>query len=268
VKCSVGLPVALIALSMIAAASQAHYNMLLPGSWSAKKGDSVTITYQWGHPFEHQLFDAPLPEAVLIVPPGGAATLDLNKTRQEIKVAGEGQNKLKAHRFQFTPQERGDYVIVLHVPPIWMEEEQEFLHDKVKVVLHVQAQKGWDHESYTSDYPLDLAPLTRPYGLQPGMAFQVQVRALGKPVPNTLVEIEHYNPAPPEKLPPDEHITRTAKSDPSGVVTTTLTDPGWWCITAQQDGGKRMRDGKEYPVRRRVTFWVYVDERSGSKSSK
>src|SRR5689334_9676352 len=107
--------------------------MLFPGSWSAKKRDSVTITYQWGHPFEHQLFDAPVPEAVTVVSPGGAA-LDLNKSRQEARIAGEGEKKSAAHRFQFTPDERGDYLIVLHVPPIWMEEEQEFVHDKVKTI--------------------------------------------------------------------------------------------------------------------------------------
>ena len=26
-----------------------------------KKGEAVTVLYQWGHPFEHQLFDAPSP---------------------------------------------------------------------------------------------------------------------------------------------------------------------------------------------------------------
>jgi cobalt/nickel transport protein len=267
-KRSIGLPAAVIALILSAAASQAHYNMLLPDSWSAKKGETAGVTYQWGHPFEHQLFDAPLPEAVLLLSPAGAKTIGLSRTRQEIKVAGEGQKKVTAHRFQFTPDERGDYVIVLHVPPIWMDDEQEFLHDKVKAVLHVQAQKGWDREVFSGEQPLDLVPLTRPYGLQPGMVFQAQVRALGRPVPDTLVEVERYNPVPPDKLPPDEHITRTAKTDPSGVVTTTLTEPGWWCLTAQQDGGKKMHDGKEYPVRRRVTFWVYVDERPESKSSK
>jgi hypothetical protein len=34
----------------------AHFNMLLPDKPSAKKGEDVVITYQWGHPFELQLF--------------------------------------------------------------------------------------------------------------------------------------------------------------------------------------------------------------------
>ena len=77
--------------------------------------------------------------------------------------------------------------------------------------------------------------------------------------PPCLVEIERYNPTAPKELPADEHITRASKTDPNGVVTCTLTEPGWWCITAQRNGGVLMREGKEFPVRERATLWVYVD---------
>ena len=134
-------------------------------------------------------------------------------------------------------------------------------------MLHVQAQKGWDA---TAEAPLQLTPLTRPYGLQPGMVFQAQALAAGKPLGGAVVEIERYNapPAPeppftPKKpIPPDEQIMRTAKTDPNGVVTCTLTEAGWWCVTAQRDGGKKERDGKMYPVKQRATFWVFVDEKT------
>ena len=51
-------------LARAASCGQAHYNMLLPSSSWAKKGEVVTFTYQWGHPFEHQLFDALLLDVV------------------------------------------------------------------------------------------------------------------------------------------------------------------------------------------------------------
>jgi uncharacterized GH25 family protein len=75
-----------------------------------------------------------------------------------------------------------------------------------------------------------------------------------------LVEVERYNPAPPKTLPADEFITRTVKTDPNGVATVTLPEPGWWAITAITDGGTRIRDGKAYPVKVRSTLWVPVDE--------
>jgi uncharacterized GH25 family protein len=93
------------------------------------------------------------------------------------------------------------------------------------------------------------------------MVFQAQ--ADPRPLPGharELVEVEHYNPVPPQTLPTDEQITRTAKLDPNGVATYTLTEPGWWCLTAQHDGGKREHEGRTYPVRQRATLWVYVGE--------
>ncbi len=79
------------------------------------------------------------------------------------------------------------------------------------------------------------------------------------------MEIERYNPTPPKELPPDEHITRTVKTDPSGVATCTLTEPGWWCLTAQRDAGKMEHNRKSYPVRQRTTLWVFVDEKPQGK---
>ena len=39
--------------------------MLLPASPSGASEQEVVIVYQWGHPYEHQLFDAPNPEAAM-----------------------------------------------------------------------------------------------------------------------------------------------------------------------------------------------------------
>ncbi len=75
-----------------------------------------------------------------------------------------------------------------------------------------------------------------------------------------MVEVERYNPSPPANLPPDEHITRTTKTDPAGIVTVSLMEPGWWGLTAARNGGKKEHDGKSFPIRERVTLWVFVDD--------
>ncbi len=271
---------AVLALAALAGPAGAHYSMLLPAAASGKKGEAITLVYQWGHPFEHQLFDAPSPLSLTVRAPDGKQT-DLTAALEKTTV-GEGDKKAAAYRLRFTPEERGDYVFLLRTPPIWMEDEKEFWQDTVKVVLHVQAQRGWDEGEIAGEWE----PLTRPYGLPPGVAFQARlwVPLVGlerppRPVGPTgldtrpreaprvlaskscLVEIERYNPAPPPRLPPDEQITRTARTDPGGVVTATLPEPGWWCLTARvKDSDKKERDGKEYPLRQRSTLWVYVDE--------
>jgi uncharacterized GH25 family protein len=244
----------LLAAAAVDAPAGAHYSMLLPEAAGAKKGEAVTLTYQWGHPFEHQLFDAPPPVSLTVRGPDGKQT-NLKGSLEKTTLEG-GEKKVTAYRLRFTPAERGDYVFVLRTPPMWMEEEGEFLQDTVQVVLHVQAQKGWDAPEREGAWE----PLTRPYGLPAGVAFQAR---LSPPAPagGRLVEIERYNRTPPDKLPPDEQITHTAKTDPNGVVTATLTDPGWWCLTATVGHDKKERDGKEYPLRQRSILWVHVDDR-------
>jgi cobalt/nickel transport protein len=259
---AIGLALAVLAVAV--GHSEAHFNMLLlGGNGSAKKGEAVTIVYQWGHPFEHQLFDAPRPDSLSVTAPDGKRT-DLLSTLEKTTVsAGEGKS-VTAYRFRFTPDARGDYIFVLRTPPIWMEEEAEFYQDTVKAVLHVQAQKGWD--AYVGE-EFEILPLTRPYGLQPGMVFQAQLQ-FHPPGTQTIVapltgpiDIERYNSETPKDLPPDEQITHTARADPNGVVTGTLTRAGWWCLTAARTGGTRAHEGKERPLVQRSTLWVFVDER-------
>jgi cobalt/nickel transport protein len=254
---------ALAALAAAATPSNAHFNMLLPEHASVKKGETVTILYQWGHPFEHQLFDALRPERLSVQSPDGKQTDLLDSLEKTTVPAGEGKS-VTAYRLRFTPDSRGDYVFLLRTPPIWMEEEGEFFQDTVKMILHVQAQKGWD---VPAGAEFELVPLTRPYGLQAGMVYQAQLRfhPPGSPVvftPATKpIEIEHYNVAPPKELPSDEQVTRTARPDRSGAVTATLTEAGWWCLTAVRRGEPRAHEGKERPVQERTTLWVFVDEK-------
>jgi hypothetical protein len=253
--------------------------MLLPSKHSVKKGEEVTLTYQWGHPFEHELFDAPAPESVVVLGPDGKIT-DLLKGLEKISLdAGEGK-KATAYRLRFTPAERGDHVFFLKTPPIWMEEDGEFLQDAVKVVLHVQAQRGWDQtiNNPTDKKDLEPIPLTRPYGLLPGAVFQVRITGptaqrsdsglqwLGSQpggLPNRLLEVERYNAAPPRELPADEFITRTMKTDRDGAAICNLPEPGWWALTARQrpERTTRERDGKTYKVFERCTLWVFVSEK-------
>ncbi len=243
------------AAAILVAPADAHFQMLLPASPSGGSEKEISITYQWGHPYEHQLFNAPKPQASYAVTPGGQR-IDLSKSLNEVKVAGSGGKQVTAYQISYTPKRRGDHVIAVVVPPIWMPDEEMFFQDCVKVIYHVQTQNGWDR---LAKLPFEIAPLTRPYGLQPGMAFQAQAVFNGKPVAGALVEVERYHPEPPKELPADEQITRRVKSDPNGVFTCTLTEPGWWCVTAEVENGKQEHEGKMYPILRRLTLWVYVD---------
>jgi cobalt/nickel transport protein len=245
-----------------ASISRAHFSILLPSVAVVKRGEKFTLEYQWGHPFEHELYDAPRPEAVMVNAPLPAPRFLTSNLREgSVSI---GTKKARVYGLDCTAEHRQDYVFVAQSPPIWTEADQVFYQDSTKVIVHVQGGKGWD-DPFIEKLEFELVPLTRPYGLEPGMVFQARVFREQRPLANCLVEIEHYNSETPEKLPPDEQITRAAKTDPNGVVSATLTDSGWWCIAAQCDGGTTLHDGKLFPVRKRAILWVHVDRKESSK---
>jgi cobalt/nickel transport protein len=253
---------AVLLLLSSATTSFAHYNMLIPDKAWAEKGEKVTFTYQFGHPFEHELFDAPEPKMVIVVLPDGK-TQNIDKLTK-LAIKGADGKKVAGYQFVYEPAMRGDHTVVLQTPPIWMEESKEFVQDTVKVVLHVQTQKNWDAEELPGS-KLSIISLTRPYGLLPGMVFQARVgsKAPFQPLKGTEIEVERFNRTPLKNMPPDELITFKTKTDPNGVFTFAFPNPGWWCMTAGwQEKDRRWKDGaNEGPLRERATLWLHVDEK-------
>lgn len=245
-------------LLCIASNASAHFHILLPDKHSIKSGDEVTLTYMFGHSFEHQMFDAAAPASAKIHGPDGNVE-DIKAKLKKIMIPGEGKKMVSAYQYAFKPEKRGDYTIVFVSPQTMHEGEKIPFFDTSKVVVHVQTQNGWD--AYTEHYPaqaVDLVPLTRPYGLRPGMLFRStfldreKSDMLPNPIGGAEVEIERYNATPPKMLPADEHITYTVRTDSQGVLASVLPDPGWWSITASKATPKAIH---------RCTFWVYVDDK-------
>jgi uncharacterized GH25 family protein len=247
---------ALLGLAFTVSSALGHYHMLLLADPIAERDKPASLTFAWGHPFEHQLFDAAKPRRVTVIAPDGGVT-DLTNRLTSTKLPRPKDGPAAAFGLAFTPTTRGDHVVVVDAEPAWIADEGVFFEDHVKTIVHVATQNGWDRIAGGS---LELVPLTRPYGLEPHVTFQAQVLANGKPLGGVMVEVERYNADPPKEadLPPDEQITRRVKADPNGVLTCTLHDPGWWAVTAITDGGTRDHDGKPRPVHRRATLWVYV----------
>jgi cobalt/nickel transport protein len=256
-----------LAAAAAAGTAAAHYHVLLADPPSARAGEAVTLTLRFGHPFEHQFVSAERPRRVVVLDPDGRTTDLLPKLELVSTPAGEGE-PIQSYRLRYVPAVRGDYVFAVECDPVWLPGEEVYVHDTAKVLVHVQTQSAWDA---AAGVRMELLPLTRPYGLRAGTAFQAQAfgpsgdgqngRGINglTPLPLTLVEVERYNPAPPKDPPPDEYVTRTVKTDPNGVATATLHDPGWWTLTAVRDAGTRDRGGRTYPVKQRATLWVFVD---------
>ena len=225
----------------------AHFNTIIPDKTDVRRGTTVNFTYFWGHPYEHIVFDTEMPKALKVLTPD-------NKT-VDIKPQKDGQQL----KFSYKPAQLGDHILYCDAPAYFIEEEELFWQDHVKQVIHVMAQSGWDRKT---GQIIEIVPLIRPYGIEPGFVFVGQAFLEGEPLEGASVEIEKYWPKAPNEddLPDETMITRVAKTGPNGLIMYTLDEPGWWVIAVSAEHGEMEHDGKSYPVEVRGLFWIHVEE--------
>jgi len=249
-----------IVLLLVTSSAIAHFNVILPEdyvTWSAAKGDTVAYRFLWGHGYEHIWFDATKPVSLFALTPAGGR-MELLGALDRSSVLGEDKAQHRAYSFKLEVEERGDYLIAMKAALLWDEDEEVFLQDYAKSVLHVQDKLGWDQQA---GLDFELVPLTRPYGLQVGGVIQLQVLRRGKPFPGCEVEFEKLQPFIPDEydLPGEEFITFEAKSDPNGIVTFGLHEEGWFAATAVHETGTEITEGAHTgELIERSTFWMNV----------
>ena len=227
--------------------SLAHFNTIIPDKMDVGRGTTVNFTYFWGHPYEHMVFHTEMPDALRVLTPDDNIV--------DIKPEKDGQ-RLK---FSYKPAQLGDHILYCDAAAYFVEEEELFWEDHVKQVIHVMAQSGWDRKT---GQIIEIVPLIRPYGIEPGFVFVGQAFLEGEPLEGASVEIEKYWPKAPNEddLPDETMITRVAKTGPNGLIMYTLDEPGWWVICVSAEHGEMKHDGKSYPVEVRGLFWIHVEE--------
>lgn len=242
----------------------AHYQVVWPqfeGCY-AKPGEEVRWQYFWGHPFDMLIDDAEPPKVFIFTPEKKKESLEPREIT--LKDPASGQDR-RAFAVEYKPSGMGDYYLCLESPAYFIAEEQVFWQDYVKAPLHVRAEKGWDQ---SVGLPVEILPITRPYGWPAGSVFKGQALAKNKALTRATVEIEKFNGffVPQEQLPRDRLgeensplITRITKTDRMGYFVCTLDSPGWWIISVSAPGGKKTHERKTYPVEMRGALWLYVE---------
>jgi len=254
---SVRVGIAILVSGVVASPALSHFYMLLPAEHSVKRGRQVTISLVMGHPYERDMSDAPVPVAAKVRFPDGKQQSFAGRLQEAQEVCPVTRKAVTVFRGKFSPEKRGDYVF--SADSSGRLEDERIWVDHTKVVLHVQGQKGWDGQSRQM---MEWVPLTRPYGLEAGFVFRAQlIRRDGGSVDGVMVEIEQVQPKAPHEddLPASELMTRAAKTDPNGVVTVTLDEPGWWLICGTSKSPKKLElGGRERETVRRAILMVYV----------
>lgn len=162
-----------------------------------------------------------------------------------------------AFQADYTFRRPGDYVFYVEPAPYWEPAEGVMIVHYTKVVVSAfGAGEGWDH---SVGFPVEIAPLVRPYGLWTGNLFRGVVKKNGAPVPFAEVEVEWRNDG--SVTPPaDAYVTQVIKADSNGVFAYAMPRAGWWGFAALLEGDETMTnpEGAEVPVEQGALMWVHA----------
>lgn len=244
----------LSAVAVLASPASAHFQILIPNTESVNspQDKEVALDIEFTHPMEGgpaMEMGTPAQFGVLV----RGEKQDLLPSLQERKM-----DEKRAFSARYTVKAPGAHVFYLEPAPYWESGEKTMIIHYTKVV--VDAFGSWSGWDAMAGFPVEIEPLTRPYGLWTGNVFQGIVRKDGHPVPFTHVEVEYYNRDGAVEIPGDSFVTQVLKTDANGVFTYAIPRAGWWGFAALVDNDQTMKglDGEEVDVELGALIWVHA----------
>jgi cobalt/nickel transport protein len=246
----VGL-VSVAILSLAAQKALSHFLVLLPSTDVLETGSqTVDLQMLFTHPMEQgPVMELAKPKQFGVLVHGQRR--DLLPTLQAQKIDGK-----TTYTSSLKVTEPGDHVFFVEPTPYWEAAEKKWIIHNTKVVVDVfGAEEGWDA---MVGLPVEIEPLTRPFGLWTGNCFRGIVKQNGKPVPFATLEVEYYNEGKKVKTPNDAFITQVIKADASGVFCYTIPRAGWWGFAALVPGETKLPgpDGQPADVELGGLMWI------------
>lgn len=246
------LLLALGALCVMAAPAMAHFQVLVPSedTVSAEGDRTITLDIRFTHPMARGPLMNMTEGAKLGVKVRGAVT-DLTGTLVPRTVEGHA-----AYTAEYTLQRPGAHIFHLEPAPYWEAGEKSYLVHYTKVVVDAfGAWGGWDD---AVGFPVEIIPLSRPYGLWTGNVFRAVVTHDGKPVPHAHIEVEYLNDSGEITPPAPAFETQVLKADENGIFVYGLPKAGWWGFAALVDTEQTMTgpDGEQVDVETGGLLWV------------
>lgn len=244
-----------LAILLAAGQANAHFQELIPDRdiVVAEAGKSIRLDLAFTHPMANgPTMEMAAPRRFGVVAGGKATDLAARLKPREV----QGKGAFTADHAFTAP---GDHLFFVEPAPYWEEGEKKWIVHYTKVVVNAfGVEEGWDA---AAGLPVEIAPLTRPYGLWTGNLFRGLVMRNGKPVPGATVEVE-YRSEGKLKAPADPFVTQVVKADANGVFAYAMPRAGWWGFAALVDGDGKMPgpDGKPADVELGGLIWVRVQD--------
>jgi cobalt/nickel transport protein len=242
------LPALLLAVPLGAAA---HFQELIPSAEiiDADTGAELSLALTFTHPMEQG------PAMAMAAPTAfGVLTADGKQDLKDALEPAQVDGKA-AYTASFKVPGPGGYVFFVEPAPYWEPAEGVMIVHYTKTVVDAfGAEENWDA---MVGLPVEIEPLTRPYGLWTGNLFTGVVKKGGAPVPFAEVEVEWRNDG--SVTPPaSPFVTQVLRADGNGVFGYAMPRAGWWGFAALIEGDEPMQnpDGESVPVEQGALIWV------------
>ena len=233
--------------------AQAHFQELIPSTdLVTEPGESeIRLDLTFTHPMERgPALAMGRPAQFGVLTPAGREDLLTS-------LAPRTQDDQPAYSASYRLGQPGDHVFFVEPAPYWEPAEGVMIVHYTKVVVDgFGGGGGWDAKV---GFPVEITPLTRPYGLWTGNLFRGLVERNGRPVPFAEVEVEWRNDGS-LTAPADAFVTQVVKADAQGVFAYAMPRAGWWGFAALLEGERPMQnpEGKEVLVETGALIWVHA----------
>lgn len=231
----------------------AHFQTLIPTLpiVSQEGSRQIDLDLQFTHPMQRgPVMEMGQPQRFGVLGPDGNRNLLDTLTPYTV-------GKAQAFRSQYRFTRPGDHTFYLQPAPYWEPAEGVMIQHYTKVVVDAFAgEPGWDR---LIGFPVEIEPLTRPYGLWRGNLFQGVVKRDGQPVPFAEVEVEWLNDG--SVTPPaDAYVTQVVRADANGTFSYALPRAGWWGFAALLEGPEPVPNpaGQPVPLEQGALIWVFA----------
>ncbi len=240
-------------------AVKAHFQELIPTndivtqeSVNTSQGKNFALALRFTHPMDN----GPLME--MVKPKRFGVLINGKKHNLLESLISHKQNGKTTWRAPYELKEPGDHIFYVSPTPYWEASEKKMIVHHTKVVVDgFHGGEGWDK---LVGLPVEIEPLSRPYGLWTNSLFRGRVLRNGKPVPFADVEVEYRNNDGALQIPFSPYSTQIIKTDAQGVFSFSLLRSGWWGFAALTDAAYKLPSpkGEHISVEEAGLIWVFA----------
>ncbi|MBC08002.1 DUF4198 domain-containing protein [Thalassospira sp.] len=248
------LSLSLIIATTSTSVAHAHFQKMIPSTNVVDQETGRTVTFDLT--FTHPMTNGP---AMTMEKPLQFG-MQFNGTKTDLldRLTAKEVDGMSAFDAEVQLKAPGGYAFFVEPVPYYEPAEGKFIIQYTKTIIDAyDAGEDWDQ---MVGFPVEIEPLTRPYGIWAGNVFSGMVRHNGEPVPFAEVEVEYANDGSID-LPNATFATQVTKADANGIFHYAMPKDGWWVFAALiEDGTMAAPDtNNQVPVERGGVLWVKTD---------